>query len=76
VSVTHGDFAIGLGSDIGFVSHHHNGHTLLSIEGPQRLHDLVRGAGIEISSRLVTQQHARVVDERPCDRDSLLLPTR
>ena len=39
----------------------------------QRLHDLVRGARIEIAGRLVGEQQARRVDERAGDGDTLLL---
>ena len=34
---------------------------------------LLAQLGVEVRQRLVEQQHARLVDERPADRDALLL---
>ena len=53
-----------------------NGDAVLAIELRQRLHDLVRGAGIEVAGRLVGQQQTGLIDQGACDCDALLLAAR
>ncbi len=74
--VAHGQGAIGIGGDVGLVRDDDDGDALLAIELRQRLHDLVRGAGIEVAGRLVGEQQAGRVDQRARDRDALLLAAR
>ena len=57
----------------GFVGHHDHRDALLAIELADDLHDLVRGARIEVAGRLVGQQHGGLVDQRAGQRDALLL---
>jgi hypothetical protein len=53
-----------------------DGDAPLAVERLQRLHDLMRIAGIEISGRLVCKQQDRIVDQGAGDRDALLLAAR
>ncbi len=76
VAVAHRDDAVGVGGDVGFVGDDDDGHALLAVERDQGLHDLVRGAGVEIAGRLVGEQQARRVDQRARDGDALLLAAR
>ena len=55
------------------VRHQHDRHAALAVEAPDGGHDLVRGLRVEIAGRLVGEQDGRVVDERACDGDALLL---
>ena len=73
LAVAHGDDAVGVGGDVGLVGDDDDGDALLAVERHQRLHDLVRGAGVEIAGRLVGEQQARSVDQGPRDGDALLL---
>jgi hypothetical protein len=70
------DHAVGVGGDVGFVGDHDDGHALLAVEADERLHDLVGRARVEIAGGFVGEQKDRGVDERPRDRDALLLPAR
>ncbi len=45
-----------------------------AVDPVEQPHDVDRGLGIEVAGRLVGEQQRRVVDERPRDRDALLLP--
>ena len=58
-----------------FMGDQNDGEPLLAVERDQRFHDLVRGARIEIAGRLVGKQQAWRIDQRPRDRDPLLLAT-
>ena len=73
LAVPHGDDAIGIGRDIGFMGDDDNGNATLAIERLQRLHDLMRVPGIEIAGRLVRKQQDRIVDQGARDGDALLL---
>ena len=53
--------------------HQHGGAG--SVDPVQQVHDLPAGFRVEVAGRLVGQQHQRPVDERPGDRDPLLLAT-
>jgi chromate transporter len=56
-----------------FMGNDYDGDALFAIERLQCLHDFVGRAGVEISGRLVGEQHAWRIDERACDCDALLL---
>ena len=47
-----------------------------AVDPVEQLHDPDRGLGIEVPGRLVREQQRRMVDERPRDRDALLLAAR
>ena len=54
------------------MGHDHNGSAHLVYLFEQK-HKLQAAHGIEIAGRLIRDDHARAVDERPCDGDTLLL---
>src|SRR6195952_1166409 len=45
-----------------------------AVDAVEQLHDADRRVGVEVARGLVADQERRVVDERPRDRDALLLP--
>lgn len=73
-AIAHRHDAVHIRRDILLVGDDHDRHAVFAIEREQHRHDVVRRARIEIAGRLVGKQHARVADERPCDRYALLLP--
>ena len=73
LSVPHGDHPVGVGRDVGFMGDDDDGNAALAVERLQRLHDLVRVAGIEIAGRLVGKQQDRIIDQCARDRHPLLL---
>ena len=73
LAVAHDDHPVRIGADVRLVGHQDHGDALLAIELADDLHDLVRGAGVEVAGRLVGQQHGRAVDQRPRQGDALLL---
>ena len=73
-AVPHRHRAIGVGGDIGLVRHQNDRDAFLAVELRQRLHDLMRGARVEIPGRFVGEEQARRIDQGPCDRHPLLLP--
>ena len=44
-----------------------------AVDPLEQAHDALAGVGVEVAGRLVGEQHQRPVDERPGDRDALLL---
>ena len=58
---------------LGLVGHHQYGHAAIGVHGGEELHDLVGRAGVQVAGGLVGQEHIRLVDQRPGDRDTLLL---
>ena len=64
--------AAGMAAHIGVVRHEHDGDAL-AVQLLEQAQDLVRGAAVEGAGRLVGEQQARAVHERPRDRDALLL---
>src|ERR1019366_6752968 len=60
--------------DVRFVRHQHNGQAVI-VQFLENVHDLDRGATVEITCGLVRQQDRRLVDQRTGDRHSLLLTT-
>ena len=72
-SIAHHDHPIRIGGDIRFVGYHDHRDALLAIEPANDFHDLMGGARIEVAGRLVGKQYSGMVDERPGQRDALLL---
>ena len=55
----------------------HHGRLAVARDGlAQEREDLGARAGVEVAGRLVGEHHRRLRDERPGDRDALLLPAR
>ena len=75
-AVAHGDDPARIFGDIGFMGDDDDRHALIAVERDQRLHDLMRGLGVEIAGGFVREQDARAVDQRPGDGDALLLAAR
>src|SRR5215469_8481616 len=55
------------------VRDHDDGLAVLAVEHLQESQDLIRGLAIEVPGRLIAHQQLRVGDQRPRDRDALLL---
>src|SRR5262249_48866895 len=72
VAVAHTDDALGPGGDVVFVRDHDDGLARI-VELLQTLHDLVAGPRVEVASRLVGEDHLRIVDQGAGDGDALLL---
>ena len=51
------------------VGHDHQGEPALVAQAMEQLDDLVLALAVEVAGRLVGQEQARVVGERPRDRD-------
>src|SRR3954452_6670049 len=51
----------------------HDDRRARAVDPLQQTHDALAGVRIEVARRLVGEQHERAVDERPGDRDPLLL---
>ena len=63
---------MGMGRDVGFVSHQDDGVAVLMQLVKQR-HDFGAGGGVQVPGRLISQDEGRIVDQRAGDRDSLAL---
>ena len=66
------DGAFGEAGNVGLVRHQHNGQPAL-IQGLKNLHDLHRGAAIEVARGLVRQQDGGPVNQGASDSHPLLL---
>ena len=64
--------ALHLVDESGFVGGHQHGGAA-GVDAGQQLHDVDRGGGVEVSGRLVGEQHLRTIDQSARDRDALLL---
>ena len=73
LAVAHRDDAVRIGGNVRFMRHQNDREAAIPIERHQGFHDVVRCARIKIAGRLVGQQHGWRVDQRPRDRDALLL---
>jgi hypothetical protein len=60
--------------DLLFVSDQHNRASGI-VQRTEQLHDLKAGGGIEVARGLIGKQDRGIVDQRPGDRDPLLLAT-
>jgi hypothetical protein len=60
-------------SDIRLVGDHHDGDALAVERIAEQRHDFLAGVAVEVAGRLVGEDQARLVDQRPGDRDALLL---
>ena len=67
--------ALGALGDVRLVRDHHDRHAAV-VELLEQGEDLLGDAAVEVARRLVGEEHAGVRDERPCDRDALLLAAR
>src|SRR5215510_15635886 len=75
-AVTEDDDALGVFRDVVFVRDNQQRDAAFAVEPLEDLHDLDRSAAVERASRLVGQDDRRVIDQRPRDRDALLLSAR
>lgn len=62
--------------ELQIVCGHHDGRMLLATDVVEKLHDIVTRLGIEISSRLVSKDDSRLVEQGASDDDTLLLAAR
>ena len=69
------DHALGIGRDVGVMSHQHHRHAL-AVQFDEQLHHLLGGGGVERAGGLVGQEQERLVDDGARDRDALLLSAR
>src|SRR5262252_442752 len=76
LAVAEDDDALGVFRDVVFVSDDQQREAAFAVEPLENLHDLDRSAAVERARRLVGQDDRRLIDQRPRDRDALLLPTR
>ncbi len=51
------------------------GELVLAVQSRDQLKNQFSGAAIEVAGRLVSQQYLRLRNERPCQRQPLLLAT-
>src|SRR5919197_317259 len=70
------DDALAHGVDDALVVRGHQHGRAGAVDALQQLHDVLGGAGVEVPGGLVAEHQQRAVDERPCDRDALLLAAR
>lgn len=69
-----GDDPLCLGGDVRIVGDEDNRQSSVTIQRLEDVDDLRPRLGIEVASRFVSENDARVVDERPRNGDALLLP--
>ena len=62
--------------DLSVVGDHDDGGSLFLVDSCEKFHDTVCGFVVEVSCRLVCNDHFRVVEKRTCNGDSLLLASR
>ncbi len=73
VTVHEADDARRVLGDIHLVRHHHHGFAF-AVQFLEDVHDLDRGARVQITGRFVAEENRRVVNQRAGDSDALLLP--
>ena len=66
------DASLHLVDEAGLVRRHHH-RRAAGVDAREQLHDVDGCRGVEVSGRLVGQQHLRAVHQRARDRDALLL---
>ena len=66
----------GLIGDGLFVRYADDGYAYLRVDAAQQIHYLLRGGAVQGARRLVGEDDLRVVDEGPCDGDTLFLSAR
>src|SRR5689334_15494810 len=74
-AVAHDDVAFRIRGDVRFVRHHNDGNAAI-VQLLKNSHDFDTGAAVEISCRLIRHHNFGIVDQRPRDRDPLLLSAR
>jgi len=72
-AVVHRDDPPGLRGDPPVVGDQDPRERPLPPQGLEQVNDVVAGVFVKVACRLVCEQHARGLDQRACDRDSLLL---
>ena len=70
------DDAAGVRGHRGVVGHQDDRQAVLAVELPEEGEDLLAGLGVEVAGGLVGDQERAAVDQRPGDRDPLLLAAR
>ena len=75
-AVAHPDDPIAGLADLAVVGHQDERLAVLAIEPSEQREDLGRSLRVEVAGRLVGQDQPGLVDERPGDRDPLLLAAR
>src|SRR6267142_4136816 len=71
-SIPHNNVSLRVSGDVLLVRDHDDRDAVL-IELLENGHDLNAGSAVEIAGRFIRQQHLRIIDQRACDRDALLL---
>ena len=71
--IAEGDPPLGVIGDATVMRDQHDSPPFV-VERPEERHDLFSGRLIERAGRLIRQQNTWIVDQRPGNRDSLLLP--
>ena len=66
--------ALGVPGRGGFVRHHHDRHMRFPRGFIEQRPELLGGMRIEVAGRLIGEKHRGFHDQRPGDRDALLLP--
>src|SRR5262245_5473937 len=62
--------------DVRIVSHDDDGDSVLPVEPLENRHDLHACARIQRACRFVRENNTGIINERPCNRDTLLLTAR
>ena len=75
MTVAQGQHAIHLAGQVKVVRRHQSGQAGGLGDAPQLLENMASGAGVQIAGRLVGQQQARHIGDRPGNRHPLLLAT-
>ena len=74
-AISEADHLLAAGRYVRLVGDHHDRAARL-VEGVEEIHDFDRSGRIKIAGRLISQNHMRVVNQRPGNRHPLLLATR
>ena len=75
-SVADADDAVGMGGDRRVVRDQDDRQAILAVEVAEEVEDLLAGLGVEVAGGFIGDQERAPVDQRPGDRDPLLLPAR
>ena len=72
LAIVHDDVALGVASNIEFVSDHDDRHPLV-VQILEHAHDLDAGPAVQVAGRFVGQQKFWLIDQSARDGDALLL---
>ena len=67
--IPHNNVSLRVGGDVLLVRDHDDGLARF-VEGQEQFHDFDAGVAIEISRGFIRQNHLRIVDQRPGNRDA------